>query len=136
MYPIPDTSLQPSQESYQYYGLRGLPYTGNSKTQYTEAEYHARMLLTARVGYGNYDTAQPEQVYFGRTLHEVLVKGQTGEYRVLAHREQWITCPTYGVRVLQFIQWVEYSNRSGAELPPAVTKPTKPPMQDFLSGLT
>ncbi len=134
MYSIPDTSVAPSQENYQYYNLQGLPYTGEMRQQMTAAEYQARMLVTARVGYGNYDTALPLDQHFGRTLQEVLVKSQTGEYRILGHREQWVTCEKYGVRILQFIQWVEYSNRVGSELPEAVTKKARPPMLDFLSG--
>lgn len=107
---VVDVSQQPPPESYRYYDIAGLPFAGDPGIL-SQAEYQSRTRQTVRVGYGNFDTAIPSQRHFGRTLNEVLGCTMTSEYRILIHREQWVTCEKFGVRIMYFVQWAEYSDR-------------------------
>lgn len=127
----PDVSPSPPQESYRFYDHRGLPFVGEQSLM-RQDEYRSQTVMVARSGYGNFDTAQPEQQHFGRTLYEVMVKASTGEYRIVAHREQWVRCDKFGVRVLQYIQWLEYSDRMARE---SVKTASRNPIKDtFTQG--
>ena len=105
-----DPSGAGGQYDYRYANISGLPFKGEPGLMKPQ-EYRAQTATTVAVGYGNYDTAMPEQRYFGRTLHEVLSRIVAGEFRCLLHQEQWICCEKFGVRILYFVQWVEYSDR-------------------------
>lgn len=108
--PIADVNAQPPRENYSYYGVNGRPYTDDPGMM-TREEFQAQTIPVIRAGYGNFDTAKVDEVHFGRTLNEVLSKTQTGEYKILGHNQQWVQCSKFGVRVMHYIQWIEYSNR-------------------------
>lgn len=110
----PDISQLPPQENYRQYDNRGLPYTGPYEYMRPE-EYSSRTTIVARAGIGNFDTAKPDQQWSGRTLNEVLVKSAIGEYRIMFQHHQWVRCDKFGVRIVTYIQWVEFSDRPVSE---------------------
>lgn len=112
---LPDYNQQaPTNVSYNEYGASGLPFVGEPEL-FTKKQFLANTVTTARGCFGNFDTAKSDQVCFGRTLNEVLSKAATGEYRILMLREQWVNCEKFGVRIMQYVQWVEYSRRLTSE---------------------
>lgn len=64
-----------------------------------------------RSGYGNFDTAMPDQVHCGRTLLEIYAWAASGVVRILSHNETWIQDSVNGPRVLVFVRWNEYTDR-------------------------
>jgi hypothetical protein len=113
---FPVVGEQPSgQISYREYGFSGVPYVGDPEL-FTRKSFAATTAMAVRSGFGNFDTAKVDQICFGRTLQEVLSKAAAGEFKIVTMREQWVTCEKFGVRVMQYVQWVEYSRQQTAEL--------------------
>lgn len=125
----PDVNRQPPVENYSLYDISGVPYVGGHPGMVNKAEYQARTAPVVRVGIGNFDTAKPDEEHFGRTLNEILAKVATGEYRLLSTQAQWVHSAKLGVRVMQYVQWAEYSDRPITETLKAATRNT-----NFLKG--
>lgn len=84
------------------------PYVGKNRMM-TPTEYasNTRSVCVARSA--TFDTAKPDQLQQDRTLHEVLTRLASGEYRLFCPIDKkWVTSPKYGLRQVLSIQWVEY----------------------------
>jgi len=117
MRPIPDLSREaPTNVSYRDYAELGLPFVNPHQEHFTSRQLHAETVTAVRSGFGNFDTAQPEQQHFDRKLYEILTKAGTGEFRIIIMQTQWISCEKFGVRVMRYVEWLEYSRRTAPEM--------------------
>lgn len=112
---LPDLNTNPPPTQYRQLGTGGLPIVRADKNYLSRHEIKSTSMV-CRAGYGNFDTAKTDQTHFGRTLHEIIAKAGTGEYRVLRQLETWITDPEIGPRVMVYVQWHEYSLRDSASV--------------------
>jgi hypothetical protein len=128
---MPNVSRERPQESYRYHQMSGIPFVGEPPPM-TARDHSANVVTTVRGCFGNFDTAQPDQSHFGRTLNEVLTKNASGEYRLMASESQWISCEKFGIRILRYVEWVEHAERlnKGSDL----NATSNPAVSSFLTG--
>lgn len=110
---IPDIHGKAPRLGISQLSVRGLPVIGSSGGPAKPMSLaQMRSLKTvARPGYGNFDTALPDQRHCGRTLLEIYGWAASNFVRILSHNETWIQDSVHGPRVLVFVRWVEYTDR-------------------------
>lgn len=111
----------PTQVSYREYDEFGLPLINSTQPYSTSRILQAETSVCVRAGFGNFDTALPDQTQFDRTLHEVLAKAGAGEFKIISQSQQWIRCDKFGVRLLRYVEWLEYSRRPATDVAAALT---------------
>ena len=111
----------PTQVSYREFEEYGLPLVNSSQPYSTSRILQLETSVCVRAGFGNFDTALIEQQHFGRSLHEILAKSASGEFKVVTQSHQWVSCDKFGVRLMRYIEWLEYSRRPSGEASAAIT---------------
>lgn len=110
---VPVSSNQPLQGNYQHFDSTGRQYIPNpndaSSHLRTTQEIKNSTQQVARGCVGLFDTSDPDDMHFGRTLSQVWSYAASGQFRIVAPPQYHWVQGARGVRPLVLVQWVEYA---------------------------